>query len=233
MASALTNNVERHASPHPGMVALVFMVLFCAGLYPVTAFAGKPYFPGPWESPQTIANFFQLRPQATALCALLQFGAAVPLGIFTATVVSRLRFLGVQAAGVYIALFGGFATATAVFMSSMVIWTMARPGIAQDVMLTNALYFFGYAVGGPGYSVPLGMLMAGIAVPALFYRLVPRWMAYVGLALAACGALSWINLEIPGAVFLVPLTRFPGFLWLIAVGFALPATRPGSKREAA
>lgn len=24
------------------------------------------------------------------------------------------------------------------------------------------------------------------------------------------------------ALFLVPLTRFPGFIWLIAVGFALP-----------
>jgi hypothetical protein len=26
----------------------------------------------------------------------------------------------------------------------------------------------------------------------------------------------------PKAVLLIPLTRFPGFLWLIAVGFTLP-----------
>jgi hypothetical protein len=29
---------------------------------------------------------------------------------------------------------------------------------------------------------------------------------------------------IPQALFLIPLTRFPGFIWLIAAGFALPRT---------
>ena len=44
------------------------------------------------------------------------------------------------------------------------------------------------------------------------------------LALSVCGELSWLNLEFPSTVFLIPLTRFPGFVWMIAVGFALPAT---------
>jgi hypothetical protein len=29
---------------------------------------------------------------------------------------------------------------------------------------------------------------------------------------------------VPKALFLVPLTRFPGFLWMIVAGFALPNT---------
>jgi len=36
--------------------------------------------------------------------------------------------------------------------------------------------------------------------------------------------LSWLNLVTPRALFLVPLTRFFGFAWLIAAGFALPNT---------
>jgi len=36
------------------------------------------------------------------------------------------------------------------------------------------------------------------------------------------GELSFFSLTIPGAVFLIPLTRFPSFLWLIAAGFMLP-----------
>lgn len=215
--------VQRHPSPPLGPVAIAFTLLFCAGLYPVTAFGGKPYFPGPWESTQTIVSFFQLRPDAARLCAFLQFGSAIPLGIFTATAVSRLRFIGVRAAGAYIALFGGFATAFAVISSSMVLWTMTQPGVAQDTALTQALYFLCYGLGGPGYSVPLGLLMAGISVPLLFSRLVPRWIPILGLALAVCGELSWLNLELPAAVYLIPLTRFPGFVWMIAVGFALPA----------
>ena len=216
--------VQRHPSPPLGMVAIAFTVLFCVGLYPVTPFGGKPYFPSPWESAQTIASFFRLRPAAAQFCAFLQFGSAVPLGIFTAAIVSRLRFLGVKAAGAYIALFGGFGAAFATVCSATLIWTMSHTSIAQDTTLTQALYFLGYGLGGPGYSVPLGLLMAGVSVPLLFYRLVPRWIPILGLVLAACGELSWLSLEFPSAAFLIPLTRFPGFVWMIAVGFALPAT---------
>jgi hypothetical protein len=51
------------------------------------------------------------------------------------------------------------------------------------------------------------------------------------LILAACGELSWLSLEIPGAAFLIPLTRFPGFVWMIAVGFTLPAARAKGNPE--
>ncbi len=216
--------VLRHHSPHLGIVAIVFAVLFCAGLYPVTGFGGKPYFPGPWESAQTIVAFFQARPSAVLLCAFLQFGAAIPLGIFTASAVSRLKFLGVKAAGADIALFGGFATAIAVMSCSSVLWTMTRPEVVHDTPVTLALYYFAFGLGGPGYSVPLGLLIAGLSVPLLFLRLTPRWIPIAGLVIALVGELSWLNIMFPAALPLIPLTRFPAFLWLIALGFALPTT---------
>ncbi len=40
----------RHAGPPLGIVSSVFVLLFLAGLYPVTIFGGQPSFPGPWES---------------------------------------------------------------------------------------------------------------------------------------------------------------------------------------
>jgi hypothetical protein len=83
-------------------MAIAYTVLFLAGLYPVTVFGGQPYYPGPWESADTIAAFFQARPTAVRVCAFLQFGAAIPLGIFTASIASRLQFLGSRAAGVSI-----------------------------------------------------------------------------------------------------------------------------------
>src|SRR5215469_14385712 len=123
-------SIRRHPSPPLGILAIVYMVLFCAGLYPVTMFGGMPYFPGPWEPIQTITAFFQARPSAVLLCTFLQFGSAIPLGIFTASAVSRLKFLGVKAAGADIALFGGFATAMSVLASSSVLWTMTRAEVA-------------------------------------------------------------------------------------------------------
>ena len=225
----------RHAGPPLGIVATIFVLLFNAGLYPVTAFGGKPVFPSPGESRDIIVAFFQARPSAVLLCAALHFGAAIPFGIFTATVVSQLRFLGVRAAGAYIALFGGFATAFNMMAAASVLWTMSYPGIAQDSTLVQALYRVQFALGGPGFSVPFGLLIAGVSVTAGFSKLLPKWIVVLGLALAVVGELSWLDILFPKALFLIPLTRFPGFVWLIAAGFALPktVTRATSSRSEA
>jgi len=149
----------------------------------------------------------------------------VPLGLFTATVVSRLRFLGARVAGVHIALFGGLMTAFNLSLSALVLWVMAYPGIAQDASVIRALYYVTFAVGGVGYSVPMGLLIAGVSVPSGFMKLLPKWLVAFGLLIAVCGELSWFSLTFPKLLFLIPLTRFPGFIWLIAAGFVLPNSR--------
>jgi hypothetical protein len=211
-----------HAGPNPGVVAIVYSFLFGASLSPVVSFSGGPHFPGPWESSDAIAAYFQAHSTAVLICAFLQFGAAIPLGIFTATMVSRLQFLGVRAAGAYIALFGGVLTAFNMAAAALVLWVMAYPGIAQDPAVLRALYYLAFSFGGVGFSVPLGLLIAGICIPAAVMKLFPRWLVVFGLALAVIGELSALSLVIPQALFLIPLTRFPGFVWLIAAGFALP-----------
>jgi hypothetical protein len=222
---------QRHQSPNLGVVAIIFTVLFCAGLYPIASSSGGAHFPRPWDSAQTMAAYFQMHPRAVLLCAYLQFGAAVPLGIFTATIVSRLHFLGVRAAGATIALYGGLAASLATTCGSIVLWVMARPGIAGDVQLTRALYYLDFGAGGPGYSVPLALLMAGVSVPLLFYRFVPKWIPVLGLVLAGFGVLSWFSIEFLPATFFIPLTRFPGFVWMIAVGFAMPKAARSAARQ--
>jgi hypothetical protein len=175
----------KHPSPPLGLVATAFVVLFLAGLYPVTMFGSLPYFPGPWESPATVAKFFQTRPTAVLIGAALHFGAAIPLGIFTASVVSRLQFLGLRAAGASIALFGGFATAFTMLASSSTLWALAHPGITQDSAVVQALYWLDQALGGSGFSVPFGLLILGISIPAAVLKLLPRWILVFGIALAS------------------------------------------------
>jgi hypothetical protein len=217
--------VIRHPGPHPGVVAVIFTVLFLAGLLPVTTIVSETHFPGPSQPAEEIVAYFRSEAAKVRFCAFLHFGAAVPLGIFTATMVSRLQFQRAQAAGVIIALFGGLATAFDMALSSMVQWTISQPGIAADVELTRALYFLLFAAGGPGYSVPLGLLMAGVSVTAGIMRLMPRWLCIFGVTLGVIGELSSLSLVIPGALFLIPMTRFPGFIWLIAAGFTLRGSR--------
>ena len=218
----------KHRGPHLGLLAIVFTLLFNAGLYFVISFSpAAPHFPGPWESAEIIAAYFQGHSRDVLLCALFQFGSAIPLGLFTATIVSRLQFLGARVAGVYIALFGGLLTASNLALSALILWVIAYPGIAQDVPLLRALYYLVFAIGGVGYSVPLGLLFAGISVPSGFMRLLPKWMVISGVLLAICGELSWLSLVFPKLLYLIPLTRFPGFIWMIIAGFLLPKAKRG------
>jgi hypothetical protein len=216
----------KHRGPNLGLLAIVFTVLFNTGLYFVISFSpSAPHFPGPWESAAVLSTYFQSHAHDVLLCALFQFGSAVPLGIYTATVVSRLRFLGGRVAGVYIALFGGFLTAFDLALSALILWVIAYPGVAQDASVLRALYYMVFAIGGVGYSVPLGLLFAGVSVPSGFMKLLPKWLVILGMLLAICGELSWFSLVFPKLLLLIPLTRFPGFIWMILVGFLLPKTR--------
>lgn len=129
----------KHAGPPLWLLASLYTVLFNAGLAPVTMFGGLPYWPGPWEAPGLIVSFFQTQSARVLACVFLQTGAIVCLGLFTAVVVSRLQFLRVQAAGVYIALLGGFLTVFDSMAAGFATWTLIRPAIAQTPSSVLAL----------------------------------------------------------------------------------------------
>src|SRR5215471_10628803 len=227
--STIATDLRYHAGPHLGMLALAYTVLFNAGLTAVSAFGlpfgvKPPYWPGPWEPPDVIVSYFRTHPTNVLICVFLQIGALIPRGICAATIVSRLRFLGIDAAGPNIALFGGFMTVFNSMAAGFTTWAMIHPGVTQDLTVTPALNYLSYAFGGPGFSMPMGLLMAGVCVPAAFRKLLPKWLIAFGLFLAVAGELSWFNLVFPKALLLIPLVRFPGFIWLIATGFALPSS---------
>ena len=220
--SEITTKTIRHPGPPLWLPAIMFAILFNTGLFFVTSFGGAPYFPGPWESAAVIQKFFLLRTDAVILCAFFQFGAAIPLGIFAVSAASQLRFMGAKVAGTYVTLSGGILTSMNIIASTMIMWAAAHPGIAQDSNLINVLYFLQFGFGGVGFSVPMGLLIAGISIPSFIMKLLPKWLCIFGIVLAVFGAFSWFDLIFPQALFLIPLTRFPGFIWFICVGFMLP-----------
>ena len=216
----------KHAGPPLWLLASLYTVLFLAGLAPVTAVGGPPFFPGPWVSAPVIVEYFQTQAPRVLAFVVLQTGAMICLGLFTSAIVSRLHFLGIRAAGAHIALFGGFLTVFNSLAAGFATWAMIHPAVAQNPSILLGLYYFSFALGGPGFSVPMGLLMAGVSVSSAFRKLLPKWIIILGLVLAAAGELSLFHFVIPGLLFLIPLTRFPGFIWIVAVGFAMPRSRP-------
>ena len=76
----------RHRGPSLVAVAIVFTTLFISSLIISTAMAGGEHFPSPFQA--GALSYFADHAEAVRVGAFLQFGSAIPLGIFTATVVS-------------------------------------------------------------------------------------------------------------------------------------------------
>jgi hypothetical protein len=210
--------------PPLGILAVVFTTLFVAGVVISAALAGKAPL-SPFSAQDDILRYFAGEHTAVRVSGFFQFAAAVPLGIYAATASARLHNLGIRAPGATIALMGGVLAAIMQALSGLVSWTLSEPAVTGDPALVRALHYFGFALGGPGHVVFLGLLLAGMAVPALIVGLLPRWLAIAGLVLAAIAELSTLTLLLEGAAFLLPVARFVGFAWLIAAGFLLPLAR--------
>ena len=206
-------------------LAAVSMALLLTGLIASTAMAGRS-FPSPFDSGATIVAYFHGHQDAVKLLAFFQFAAAVPLAIYAATASARLRNLGIRAPGASIAFAGGTLAAAFLAISGVVSWTLAQPAVPASAPLVRALCALSFAAGGPGSVVPLGLLIAGLAVPAAVGALLPRWLAATGLILAVAAEFSSLCLLADGFAYLLPVARFGGLAWLITAGALLPKIRP-------
>jgi hypothetical protein len=227
--SASTANPAPHrqqqGGPPLGALALVSTSLFLLGLF-VAAIVAKGFPPAPTAAAGTIQRYFQDHRSAVRVAALFQFGAAVPLALYAATASVRLRNLGIRAPGATIALAGGLLSAAFLAISALTSWVLSRSEVAGDPALVRAFQDFGYITGGPAHVVFLGLLVAGVAVPALLTELLPRPVAIVGLIFAAIAELCTLSLVTDTLAFLLPIARFPILIWLIVAGFMLPSVRP-------
>ncbi|MFC4908986.1 hypothetical protein [Actinomadura gamaensis] len=157
--------------------------------------------------------------------AFLLVASATPLAVSAAVLSRRLRALGITAPGGAITLIGGALAASALALSGMFAWTGARLASDASPALARALADLSFATGGPGFSATCALLIAGVSVPGLLGRLLPRPVAVLGLAIAVVGALSSLTFAVYGFTYLVPVVRFGGTLWLIATAALLPRTR--------
>ncbi|MFE4227024.1 hypothetical protein ACFRJ8_03935 [Arthrobacter sp. NPDC056886] len=221
----------RSGGPNPGVLAAVSLGLTVGGLLSSAILTGGQTFVSPFSTADQVAVYFHGNPDAVRLASLFQFGSAVPLGIFAATVYARQLRLGVRVPGPAIGFFGGITASVFLMLSAAVGWVLSRPEITTDGTLTHALAFLAFITGGVAYVVGLGLLVAGIAVPALILRFVPRWLAWAGLVIAALAELSFLSMVIEPLQFLLPIGRFGGLLWLVAVGFLLPRSRAAANRQ--
>src|SRR5258708_37116077 len=207
------------------LLATVHILLFVAGLVAAAALRPGAVYVTPCAPAEVLRSFLAQSPTATRVSNFFLFGSAVPFGIFAVTTVSRLRFLGVRAAGTNIALLGGLIATIALILSGIVGWILSVPEVLASAQIVKAVTFLNFLLGGVVFAVGFGLLAAGVSVTCHFMRLLPRWLTVFGMLVAIAGELSSFSLLAFPANSFIPITTHLALLWILPLPPAL-ATNP-------
>jgi hypothetical protein len=207
------------------LLATVHILIFAAGLVAAAMLRhGAPYVT-PFAPAEAVRSFFAQSPTAVRVGNFFLFGSAVPFGIFAVTTVSRLRFMGVRAAGTNIALLGGVTATIGLILSGVAGWVLSVPEVSASAQIVKAIFFLSFLFGGVVFAVGFGLLTAGVSVTCYFMKLLPRWLLVLGMLLAVTGELSSLSLIAYPANFFIPITRYLGLIWMVAAALALTKHR--------
>jgi hypothetical protein len=208
----------------PGRLILPGLALACLGLL----FGGLGIgvalggvMPLPYGPMAAVTTYVRAETVAVQVIATAVFASSVPLAVYAATASARLRRLGVTGPAAMIALTGGILAAGALGLAGLLGWTLSRPEVSADTALARAIYFLVFLVGSPGHIVALGLLIAGMAVPSLNRGLMPRALAWTGLAIAALAESTTLVLVWTQLGVILPIARVSALVWLVAAGVRL------------
>jgi hypothetical protein len=214
-------SVPRFRGPSLILLATVHILVFVAGLVAAATLRHGASFVTPFAPAEEVRLFFAQSPTAVRVSNFFLFASAVPFGIFAVTTVSRLRFMGVRAAGTNITFLGGLIATIALILSGTTGWVLSVPEVSASAQAVKAIFFLCFLFGGAVYSVGFGLLAAGVSVTSHFMRLLPRWIVVLGMLLAITGELSSLSLIAYAANFFIPVTRYLGLIWMVSVAVAL------------
>lgn len=221
-AVAETPRPSRHRAGAPLLPpAVAYVALALAAAFLPAALAGMY----PYGSGAALVDFYGHHQVAARLGAFLLLAAAVPFAVFAAVASSRLREAGLDVPGRLIALVGGTLGAGMLAVSGLAGLALTEPHVTAAVPVVEAVYGLAFAAGGPGFVAFAGLLLAGLAVPALVGRIVPRSLAWTGLGLAVVCEVGTLAVVTDVLDPLLPVARFGSMVWLVAVAVAMARVR--------
>jgi hypothetical protein len=186
--------------------------------------------PRPDSAPGDVLAYAVANPVLAAVGAALLLGTAFPLVVFAATALTRYRRLGVAAPGPMMGFAGAVLAAASVSLSALFSWAAVQSAPLGDPTLAKVLSQLWFATGAFGFAAPMGLLVLGLAVPAVIMKLLPAWLAWAGMVIGVLALLSTFGLITSALYPLIPVGRFGGLLFLLAVAVLLPhdARRPAA-----
>ncbi|WP_433195899.1 hypothetical protein ACQP1G_42715 [Nocardia sp. CA-107356] len=220
-AASPIENSARPLEPPLGALGAAFAGLFVAGLVVSTVRAGGSPFPSPFASADDALTYFRDHPAAVRTGAVLQYASAIPLTLYVAAAVARLR-RHAEGFGPALTALGGGLAAVFLLCSGTVSWVLTVSEVTADPATVRALHTLAFLSGGPANVMATGLLIAGISISVSPRKALAPWLIRAGLAIAFVAVLTTVALTVTAAAFLLPIARFTGMAWLITAGFRLP-----------
>lgn len=221
LTSAFSTAVQRHTGPNLLVLTILYVGLMIAGGSRLNAAFAIPH-----DSAAKAVAYVAKYGWSIQLGSFFELLSAIPLGLFIATTISRLRFLGVQAAGESIAFLGGIGATVMLILSALANWSLTRPGIAEATGAAQALRSISFACAGPAFVVLLGFFLVGVSLTAGLHKFMPSWLMWLGIVVAIACELATLTVLNFTAGYFIPVGRFISILWMIGVSLTLPASIP-------
>lgn len=207
---------------------VLFAAFFIAGDILRGALAPVP-LPLPDATAAEAARYFVESRTAVLAVGAVQILSAIALFIFAGCVVRVVR--QTQRAGSALpslTLAGGVLAAAFLLVCALLALALVPAAAGGDLALVGTLRTLNFLTGGTLHVASLGLFAGAASLAARRSRALPRWIAWLGIALAVPALLSLLSLAVYFANAFILLGRLLGFVWCIAAGIALAV---GTRRE--
>ena len=198
-------------------------LLFFTILYFLLMIAGGRQVTIAFQTPTDAAAVAFVATHATAikLGSFLELVSALVLGVFMASSIGRVQ-MATRASAVQNAMLGSIGVIVMLAISALASWSLTRPGVAGAPGAVATLKALAFDGGGPGFSVFLGLFVAGVSVAAGRHELIPRWLMWFGIGIATVCELAALTLLNFKAGYFIPAGRFGSIVWMICISLSLP-----------
>jgi hypothetical protein len=116
---------------------------------------------------------------------------------------------------------GGITAGVLLVLSASVQWISFQPTVAADVHLYRMVTDLVFITGAAPHVAALGIATGAISYAARRTGLMPAWLNWFGLVIAALSMLSMLSLLFEPATILIPLGRYLGMFWILGVAVVL------------
>jgi hypothetical protein len=218
--SGYTSSIFRQ----PILYGVAYIALFFIALA-MTGVLGGAGYPTPLSSDDAVHHFFQANITKQAALSLVQVLASVALLVFCLLSVSQLRQKIRDSYLTNLALSAGSLAAAFLLLAALCSWLLSQPVTVNDTPTLRLVQNLSFLTGGFAHVIAFGLFVGAVSLNGWRSDVLPKWLGYFGLTVSGISLLSLLGMVNYLATALLPVSRFSGFIWIVAVGLTFRRRR--------